>query len=116
MEQTGCSEISAYKIRMLGNYPEESIQKFTSCLRLPMWCYWRSKSYGMWYHDTGWEVLNAPQGQAAPHSASHPSKSLSSEIILGTLLLQIFFSWRSGVRLNPLVIYHQTDVLYQKKC
>jgi hypothetical protein len=26
MEQTECSEISAYKIQMPGNYPEESIQ------------------------------------------------------------------------------------------
>jgi len=26
MEQTECSETSAYKIQMLGNYPEESIQ------------------------------------------------------------------------------------------
>jgi hypothetical protein len=26
MEQTGCSEMSAYKIQMLGNYPKESIQ------------------------------------------------------------------------------------------
>jgi hypothetical protein len=28
LEQTGCSETSAYKIQMLGNYPEESIQHF----------------------------------------------------------------------------------------
>jgi len=27
MEQTGCSETSAYKIHMLGNNPEEGIQK-----------------------------------------------------------------------------------------
>jgi len=27
MEQTECSERSAYKIQMLGNYPEENIQK-----------------------------------------------------------------------------------------
>jgi len=26
MEQTGCSEMLAYKIQMPGNYPEESIQ------------------------------------------------------------------------------------------
>jgi len=26
MEQTGCSEMSAYKIQTPGNYPEESIQ------------------------------------------------------------------------------------------
>jgi len=26
MEQTECSEMSAYKIQMPGNYPEESIQ------------------------------------------------------------------------------------------
>jgi hypothetical protein len=26
MEQTECSEMSAYKIQTLGNYPEESIQ------------------------------------------------------------------------------------------
>jgi hypothetical protein len=26
MEQTECSETLAYKIQMLGNYPEESIQ------------------------------------------------------------------------------------------
>jgi len=28
MEQTGCSETSAYKIQTPGNYPEESIQPF----------------------------------------------------------------------------------------
>jgi len=27
MEQTGCSETSAYKIQMPGNYPEESIER-----------------------------------------------------------------------------------------
>jgi hypothetical protein len=27
MEQTECSETSAYKIQTLGNYPEESIQQ-----------------------------------------------------------------------------------------
>jgi len=27
MEQAECSEMSAYKIQMLGNYPEESIQQ-----------------------------------------------------------------------------------------
>ena len=27
MEQTGCSETSAYKIQTSGNYPEESIQQ-----------------------------------------------------------------------------------------
>jgi len=27
MEQTGCSETSAYKIQTPGNYPEESIQQ-----------------------------------------------------------------------------------------
>ena len=27
MEQTGCSEMSAYKIQMPGNYPEESKQQ-----------------------------------------------------------------------------------------
>jgi len=27
MEQTGCSETLAYKIQMLGNHPNESIQK-----------------------------------------------------------------------------------------
>jgi len=27
MEQTECSETSAYKIQMPGNYPEESIQQ-----------------------------------------------------------------------------------------
>jgi len=27
MEQTQCSETSAYKIQMSGNYPEESIQQ-----------------------------------------------------------------------------------------
>jgi len=36
MEQTECSETSAYKIQMLGNYPEESIQQsecsFGACL------------------------------------------------------------------------------------
>ena len=33
MEQTECSETSAYKIQMPGNYPEESIQRYWSCLR-----------------------------------------------------------------------------------
>jgi len=32
MEQTECSEMSAYKIQTLGNYPEESIQQVDSCL------------------------------------------------------------------------------------
>jgi len=32
MEQTECSEISAYKIETPGNYPEESIQLTESCL------------------------------------------------------------------------------------
>jgi hypothetical protein len=27
MEQTECSEMSAYKIQMPGNYPEENIQR-----------------------------------------------------------------------------------------
>jgi hypothetical protein len=31
MEQTECSETSAYKIQTLGNYPEESIQHNGSC-------------------------------------------------------------------------------------
>jgi hypothetical protein len=26
MEQAACSEMSAYKIQMLGNYPEENIE------------------------------------------------------------------------------------------
>ena len=30
MEQTGCSETSAYKIQTPDNYPEESIQHFTT--------------------------------------------------------------------------------------
>jgi len=30
-EQTECSETSAYKIQMLGNYPEESIQLRIVC-------------------------------------------------------------------------------------
>jgi len=34
MEQTECSETSAYKIRMPGNYPEENIQQvFNSCIK-----------------------------------------------------------------------------------
>ena len=32
MEQTECSETSAYKIQMPGNYPEEDIQHVISCL------------------------------------------------------------------------------------
>jgi hypothetical protein len=31
MEQTECSEVSAYKIQTLENYPEESIQQAYSC-------------------------------------------------------------------------------------
>jgi len=33
MEQTECSEMSAYKIRTPGNYPEENIQHEESYLR-----------------------------------------------------------------------------------
>jgi len=33
MEQTECSEMLAYKIQMLGNYPEESIQLSRLTLR-----------------------------------------------------------------------------------
>jgi len=29
MEQTECSETSAYKIQTLGNYPEESIKQYS---------------------------------------------------------------------------------------
>jgi hypothetical protein len=32
MEQTECSEMSAYKIQTPGNYPEESIQHLHICL------------------------------------------------------------------------------------
>jgi hypothetical protein len=32
MEQTECSEMSAYKIQMPGNYPEENIQHFQGLL------------------------------------------------------------------------------------
>jgi len=32
MEQTECSETSAYKIQTPGNYPEESIQQLNICL------------------------------------------------------------------------------------
>jgi hypothetical protein len=28
MEQTECSETLAYKIQMLGNYPEENVQQY----------------------------------------------------------------------------------------
>jgi hypothetical protein len=34
MEQTECSEMAAYKIQMLGNYPEESIQRSEYCKSL----------------------------------------------------------------------------------
>jgi len=30
MKQTECSEMSAYKIQMPGNYPEENIQQWLS--------------------------------------------------------------------------------------
>jgi len=36
MEQTECSEISAYKIRTQGNYPEESIQHTEHGLNLKL--------------------------------------------------------------------------------
>jgi len=32
MEQTECSKTSAYKIQMLGNYPEENIQQYADML------------------------------------------------------------------------------------
>jgi len=32
MEQTECSETSAYKLQTLGYYPKESIQHFNFCL------------------------------------------------------------------------------------
>jgi len=35
MEQTECSEKSAYKIQMPGNYPEESIKYLIPCLQQP---------------------------------------------------------------------------------
>jgi len=35
MEQTECSEMSAYKIQTPGNYPEESIQILAKFLALP---------------------------------------------------------------------------------
>jgi len=38
MEQTDCSETSAYKIQMPGNYPEESIQYFSLLLCLNICC------------------------------------------------------------------------------
>jgi len=31
MEQTGCSETSAYKIQTPGNYPEENIKQRKDC-------------------------------------------------------------------------------------
>jgi len=31
MEQTECSETSAYKLQMPGNYPEENIQQIFIC-------------------------------------------------------------------------------------
>jgi hypothetical protein len=34
MEQTECSETSAYKIQTPGNYPEEKIQHFTTRAKL----------------------------------------------------------------------------------
>ena len=39
MEQTECSETSAYKIRTPGNYPEERIQLTKICLRRPYFDY-----------------------------------------------------------------------------
>jgi len=44
MEQTECSETSAYKIQTLGNYPEESIQHSDNIFRISdfllswLWC------------------------------------------------------------------------------
>jgi len=37
MEQTECSETSAYKIQTLGNYPKESIQQFIVKFINTMW-------------------------------------------------------------------------------
>jgi hypothetical protein len=36
MEQTECSETSAYKIQTPGNYPEETIQGIYICLKLSL--------------------------------------------------------------------------------
>jgi len=41
MEETECSEKSAYKIQTPGNYPEESIQHSEHCERL--YCCFRAK-------------------------------------------------------------------------
>jgi hypothetical protein len=38
MEQTQCSETSAHKIQMLGNYPEE-MQQGAECLKMVLPCY-----------------------------------------------------------------------------
>jgi len=37
MEQTECSEMSAYKIQMLGNYPEENIQDTSNITNAMQW-------------------------------------------------------------------------------
>ena len=36
MEQTECSETSAYKIQAPGNYPEENIQQLSTYLNVKM--------------------------------------------------------------------------------
>jgi hypothetical protein len=45
MEQTECSETSAYKIQTPGNYPEENIQHLRDLFGVP------SLAYGTNFHD-----------------------------------------------------------------
>ena len=82
MEQTECSETSAYKIQTPGNYPEENIQQALSCsykggrtlngneilwLRLYSWSHIMEqfpfgilmKPYGWVYRSPKWTVINA---------------------------------------------------------
>ena len=50
MEQTECSENSAYKIQTSGNYPEESVQSFL--------CPFNMQSVRCSRDDAGWPWLN----------------------------------------------------------
>jgi len=60
MEQTECSETSAYKFQTPGNHPKESIQLFLSFLRVllffsflesfEMWCWRRMEKFSWTDH------------------------------------------------------------------
>jgi hypothetical protein len=52
MEQTECSEMSAYKIQMPGNYPEESIQHAFNFYKAINSNYFKTENTVHLSHDT----------------------------------------------------------------